>query len=66
MWGAPWTADATRATTSQTTTRLRAVENSWATKLKVSDEEIDQIRRHADAVAHVIVEMFLEQRAEQG
>jgi len=45
---------------------LRAVENSWATKLKVSDEEIDQIRRHADAVAHVIVEMFLEQRAEQG
>jgi hypothetical protein len=30
-----------------------------------SDEEIDRIRRHADAVAHVIVEMFLEQRAAQ-
>lgn len=31
----------------------------------LSDQEIDQIRRHADAVAHVIVEMFLEQRAAQ-
>ncbi|MBI2187329.1 MAG: hypothetical protein HYU37_09470 [Acidobacteria bacterium] len=31
----------------------------------LSDEEIDHIRRHADAVAHVIVEMFLEQRAAQ-
>jgi hypothetical protein len=31
----------------------------------LSDHEIDQIRRHADAVAHVIVEMFLEQRAGQ-
>jgi hypothetical protein len=31
----------------------------------LSDEEINKIRRHADAVAHVIVEMFLEQRAEQ-
>jgi hypothetical protein len=31
----------------------------------LSDQEIDQIRRHADAVAHVIVEMFLEQRAVQ-
>ena len=29
----------------------------------LSDEEIDHIRRHADAVAHVIVEIFLEQRA---
>jgi len=28
----------------------------------LSDREVDQIRRHADAVAHVIVEMFLEQR----
>lgn len=28
----------------------------------LSDEEIDQIRRHADAVAHVLVEMLLEQR----
>jgi hypothetical protein len=31
----------------------------------LSDQQIDQIRRHADAVAHVIVEMFLEQRATQ-
>jgi hypothetical protein len=31
----------------------------------LSDEEIDRARRHADAVAHVIVETFLEQRAEQ-
>ena len=30
-----------------------------------SDKEIDHIRRHADALAHVIVEMFLDQRAEQ-
>lgn len=29
----------------------------------LSDEEIDQIRRHADVVAHVIVEIFLERRA---
>src|SRR5438876_3491256 len=29
----------------------------------LSDDEIDQIRRQADTVAHVIVEMFLEQRA---
>lgn len=31
----------------------------------LSDEEIDHIRRHVHAIAHVIVEMFLEQRAEQ-
>lgn len=31
----------------------------------LSDEKIDHIQRHADAVAHMIVEMFLEQRAEQ-
>lgn len=31
----------------------------------LSDHEIDQIRRHADAVADVIVEMFLEQRVAQ-
>ena len=31
----------------------------------LSDEEIDRVRRHADAFAHVIVEMFLDQRAEQ-
>ena len=29
----------------------------------LSDEEIDDIRRHADEVAHVIVEIFLERRA---
>jgi hypothetical protein len=29
----------------------------------LTDEEVDHIRRHADAVAHVIVKMFLEQRA---
>jgi len=31
----------------------------------LSDEEIDHVRRHADSVAHVIVEMFLDQRGEQ-
>ena len=31
----------------------------------LSDEEIDRVRRHADAVARVIVEMFLNHRAEQ-
>jgi hypothetical protein len=31
----------------------------------LSDDEIDKIRRHADAVAHVIVEMFMEQCAAQ-
>jgi hypothetical protein len=31
----------------------------------LSHEEIDQIRRHADALAHVIVEMFLERGAAQ-
>jgi hypothetical protein len=29
------------------------------------DRDIDRIRRHADAMAHVVVEMFLEQRDEQ-
>ena len=28
----------------------------------MSDQEIDQLRRHADAIAHVIVEMLLKQR----
>ena len=28
----------------------------------MSDEEVDQIRRHADAIAHVIVEMLLNAR----
>lgn len=31
----------------------------------LSDVEVDQIRRHADLIAHVIVETFLEQRAAQ-
>jgi hypothetical protein len=31
----------------------------------LSDEEIDRVRRHAEAVAHMIVEIFLDQRAEQ-
>ena len=29
----------------------------------LSDGDVDQIREHADAMAHVIVEMFLEKRA---
>jgi len=28
----------------------------------LSDIEVDEIRRHAEAMAHVIVELFLEQR----
>ena len=31
----------------------------------LSDVEVDQLRQHADAMAHVIVEIFLEQRAQQ-
>ena len=31
----------------------------------LSDEQVDHIRRHADALAYVIVEMFLDRRAEQ-
>ena len=31
----------------------------------LSDAEVDQIRRHADAMAHVIIDVFLEQRAAQ-
>jgi len=31
----------------------------------LSDHEIDRIRRHADSMARVIVEIFLEQRASQ-
>ena len=29
----------------------------------LSDVEVDRIRRHADVMAHVVVEIFLEQRA---
>ena len=45
---------------ANTIARCRALLGDEAEGL--SDDEIDQIRRHADAVAHVIVEMFLEQR----
>ena len=31
----------------------------------LTDTEVDQIRRHADAMANVIVEIFLEQRTPQ-
>ena len=31
----------------------------------LSDVEVDQIRRHADVMAHVVVEIFLEQTAPQ-
>jgi hypothetical protein len=31
----------------------------------LSDQEIDQIRRHTDAVAHAIIDIFLERRAAQ-
>ncbi len=31
----------------------------------LSDAEVDQIRRRADAMAHVIIDVFLEQRAAQ-
>ena len=31
----------------------------------LSDLEVDQIRRHAEVMAHVIVEMFLERCAPQ-
>jgi hypothetical protein len=33
--------------------------------VELSDAEVDQIRRHADAMAHVIIDVFLEQRAAQ-
>ena len=29
----------------------------------LSDEEVDRIRRHADAMARVLIELFLEKRA---
>jgi hypothetical protein len=31
----------------------------------LSDVEVDQIRRHADVMAHLVVEIFLEQRKPQ-
>ncbi len=32
---------------------------------ELSDTEVDWIRRHADAMAHVVIDVFLEQRAAQ-
>ena len=29
----------------------------------LSDREVDRLRQHADALAHMIVDMFLEQRS---
>ena len=29
----------------------------------LSDREVDQVRRHADAIAHVIIDMYLHERA---
>jgi hypothetical protein len=29
----------------------------------LSDEEVDRIRRHADTMAHVVIEMFLQVRS---
>jgi hypothetical protein len=31
----------------------------------LSDVEVDQMRRHAEVMAHVVVEIFLEQRGRQ-
>ena len=44
--------------------RCREILGEEATGL--SDVEVDQIRRHADAMAHVIIDVFLEQRAVHG
>ena len=44
-------------------TRCREILGDEATGL--SDVEVDQIRRRADAMAHVIIDVFLEQRAAQ-
>ena len=43
--------------------RCRELLGPEATDL--SDVEVDQIRRHADVMAHVVVEIFLEQRVPQ-
>lgn len=29
----------------------------------LSDREVDKLRRHADALAHVIIDMYLEEKA---
>jgi hypothetical protein len=40
--------------------RCREILGDEATEL--SDDEVDQIRRHAEAMAHVIIDVYLEQR----
>lgn len=46
---------------ANTIARCRALLGEDAEQL--SDDEIDRIRRHADAIAHVIVDLYLEQRS---
>ncbi len=43
--------------------RCREILGDEATEL--SDAEVDQVRRHADEMAHVIIDVFREQRAAQ-
>jgi len=43
--------------------RCREILGDEATRL--SDDEVDQMRRDAEAIAHVIIEVYLEQRAAQ-
>jgi hypothetical protein len=63
MWGAPWTTDRnTRDDLADADTIARCRELLSDEADGLSDEEMDLIRRPADAVALVIVEMFLEQR----
>lgn len=42
-------------------TRCREILGDEAVAL--SDAEVDQIRRQAEAMAHIIIDVFLEQRA---
>ena len=44
-------------------TRCREILGNEAEGL--SDREVDEIRRHADAMAHVVVQIFFEQHARQ-
>lgn len=55
----------TRGDTADDNTIARCRELLGDEACGLSDEEIDRVRRHADAVAHMIVEMFLDRRAEQ-
>jgi len=49
------------ASASISIARYRALMGDEAESL--SDREVDLIRQHADAIAHVLVEMFLESDA---